>query len=27
VLWNATVLEFLDAHRAHPRPVGGSGPP
>ena len=27
VLWNATVLEFIDAHRAHPRPVGGSGPP
>ena len=23
VLWNATVLEFIDAHRAHPRPVGG----
>jgi len=26
VLWNATVLEFIDAHRVHPRPVGG-GPP
>jgi len=23
VLWNATVLEFIDAHRVHPRPVGG----
>ena len=27
VLWNTTVLEFIDAHRAHPRPVRGSGPP
>jgi 3-oxoadipate enol-lactonase len=26
VLWNATVLEFIDAHRAHPRPPGGGGP-
>ena len=27
VLWNATVLGFIDAHRAHPRPVGGGAPP
>ena len=27
VLWNATVLEFIDAHRAHPRPGGGAGRP
>ena len=27
VLWNATVQELIDAHRAHPRPVGGGAPP